>query len=163
LWTWLKAARASGVIVLSPTSVGGTWALRTPDVDCENLRAMLAQLVQRYPIDGSRVLLTGMSDGGTFAAICGVLDLLPVTHLAPIASSFSPRLLELAEPARLQALPVYLVHGEHDWMFPVEGARGTRDALEAYGARVVYREIADLGHAYPREESGRILEWFLAA
>jgi len=26
---------------------------------------------------------------------------------------------------------------------------------------VVYREIADLSHTYPRDENGRILDWFL--
>jgi len=28
---------------------------------------------------------------------------------------------------------------------------------------VVYREIADLSHTYPRDENGAILDWFLAA
>ncbi|MCC6238477.1 MAG: phospholipase [Dehalococcoidia bacterium] len=162
VWTWLKAARARSAMVLSPTSIGRTWALQTPDVDSQNIVAMLDQLITRYPIDPARVLLTGMSDGGTFAAICGVLGLLPATHIAPISSSFSPRLLELASPERLASRPIYLVHGEHDWMFPVDRARAARAALEAHGARVVYREVADLGHAYPREETPRILDWFMA-
>ena len=161
VWTWLKAARARTAMVLSPTSVGRTWALQTPDLDSQNIAAMLEQLITRYPIDPTRVLLTGMSDGGTFAAICGILGFLPATHIAPISSSFSPRLLELAPPERLASRPFYLVHGEHDWMFPVDRARAAHAALEAHGARVVYREIADLGHAYPREETPRILEWFL--
>ena len=37
------------------------------------------------------------------------------------------------------------------------------EALSAAGARVVYRELADLSHTYPREENARILEWFLEA
>jgi hypothetical protein len=32
----------------------------------------------------------------------------------------------------------------------------------AAGARVTYCEIADLSHAYPREEGSGILTWFLA-
>lgn len=161
VWTWLKSARARGAMVLSPTSVGRTWALQTPDVDSQNIAAMLEQLITRYPIDPSRVLLTGMSDGGTFAAICGVLGLLPATHVAPISSSFSPGLPELVSPERLAKRAFYLVHGEHDWMFPIDRARAAHAALEARGVRVVYREVSDLGHAYPREESPRILDWFL--
>ena len=33
------------------------------------------------------------------------------------------------------------------------------DELEKAGARIVYREIEDLSHTYPREENARILEW----
>jgi phospholipase/carboxylesterase len=45
-------------------------------------------------------------------------------------------------------------------MFPVGLARGARDLLERAGARVLYRELADLSHAWPREENVRILDWF---
>ena len=46
-------------------------------------------------------------------------------------------------------------------MFPVHTARMGRDALLAAGARVVYREIEDLSHTYPRDENPRILEWLM--
>jgi phospholipase/carboxylesterase len=162
IWAWLKAARAAGVMVLSPTSVDRTWSLMGPDYDSPNVRRMIEALAVRYPIDPSRVLLTGMSDGGTFSTLCGLLGSLPATHVAPFASSFNPQLLELASPARLQGLPFYLVHGEQDWMFPVAIARAAKEALDSYGVRVVYREIAELGHTFPREEGVRVLEWFLA-
>ena len=48
-------------------------------------------------------------------------------------------------------------------MFPVQIARMGRDALEAAGARVVYREIEDLSHTYPRDENPRILDWLLSS
>jgi phospholipase/carboxylesterase len=35
-------------------------------------------------------------------------------------------------------------------------------ALEAAGAAVVYREIADLSHTYPRDENPAILDWLAA-
>ena len=53
-----------------------------------------------------------------------------------------------------------LVHGARDWMFPVETARWASDRLRAAGASLVYREIENLSHTYPREENDRILEWF---
>jgi len=56
-------------------------------------------------------------------------------------------------------LPIYLVHGSLDWMFPVQVARQTRDALSAAGANVAYREIDDLSHCYPREANAEILRW----
>ena len=46
-------------------------------------------------------------------------------------------------------------------MFPPEMARGAQLALAQAGAAVVYREIADLSHTYPRDENAAILDWFL--
>ena len=37
------------------------------------------------------------------------------------------------------------------------------ERLRAAGAEVLYREIADLSHVYPRDENPRILDWFLQA
>ena len=104
-----------------------------------------------------------MSDGGTFTLLSGLDDESPFTHLAPVAASFHPLLLTMAEPRRVTGLPVYLVHGALDWMFPVSIARTAQRALTAAGAKVTYREIADLSHAYPREEGSAMLDWFLAS
>jgi phospholipase/carboxylesterase len=66
---------------------------------------------------------------------------------------------EMASPDRLQGLPVYLVHGALDWMFPVQVARQTHQALAAAGAKIVYRELDDLSHCYPDEVNAPILAW----
>jgi phospholipase/carboxylesterase len=42
-------------------------------------------------------------------------------------------------------------------------ARTAQRAVTAAGAKVVYREIADLSHAYPREEGSAMLDWLLDA
>ena len=47
------------------------------------------------------------------------------------------------------------------WMFPVATARRAREALEAAGARLVYRELEDLSHTYPRDENPRIFDWLM--
>jgi len=66
---------------------------------------------------------------------------------------------ELADAERLRGLPIFLVHGRLDWMFPVQVARHTHEALSAAGANVTYREIADLSHCYPREINAEMLAW----
>jgi phospholipase/carboxylesterase len=55
---------------------------------------------------------------------------------------------------------IYLVHGARDWMFPIATARIAHRELQRAGADVTFREIEDLSHTYPREENGRILEWW---
>jgi len=161
LWSWLREVRGRGVILAAPTAIGDTWSLMDPPLDSGNLLLVVEQINQRWGLDTSRLLLTGMSDGGTFTLLSGLDDESPFTHLAPVAASFHPLLLTMAEPRRVSGLPVYLVHGALDWMFPVSMARTANRALTAAGANVTYREIADLSHVYPREEGSRILDWLL--
>ncbi len=162
LWNWVREARTRGCIVVAPTARGETWSLMEPEVDSENIRLILDEVRRHFAVDAQRMLLTGMSDGGTFTLLSGLDAESPFTHLAPIAASFHPMLVVVSEPARIKDLPIYLVHGALDWMFPVSVGRTAHQALTAAGAQVTYREIADLSHSYPRTENPSILRWFLA-
>ncbi|QDL99426.1 phospholipase [Rhodopseudomonas palustris] len=159
LWSWLRDARARGAIVVAPTATGRTWALMGEDVDSPNLACILDEVRGHWRVDPSRLLLTGLSDGGTFCYVSGLASDSPFTHLAPIAASFHPLLAGAADSARLRGLPIQIVHGRHDWMFPVEVARQAHEALVSAGADVSYREIADLSHSYPREANVALLDW----
>ncbi|MGE0423144.1 MAG: phospholipase [Reyranellaceae bacterium] len=161
LWSWLRDARSRGVIVLSPTAVGSTWSLMDPEVDAENIGRMVSFIGERWRIDPARILMTGMSDGGTYTYVGGVRAGAPFTHYAPVAASFHPMMLGMMDQDQLRACPLYIVHGTHDWMFPPAMAQQARETFEAAGARVTYREIADLSHTYPRDENPTILNWLM--
>ena len=163
LWVWLREARARGMLVLSPTSRDRTWSIMGGgDVDAEPLAAMIDSVAGRYAVDRARILLTGMSDGATYALLLGLSADMPFTHLAPACGVLHPLLLIEGRLGRARGRPIYLVHGALDWMFPVQTARMAAEALEAAGAVVVYREIADLSHTYPRDENPAILDWLTA-
>lgn len=164
LWSWLRDARSLGAILAAPTATGSasnksTWALMGEDADTPNLARILDSVRSRWNIDPARLLLTGMSDGGTFCYVTGLEGASPFTHLAPVSATFHPLMAEMADAQRLRGLPVYIVHGRLDWMFPVQVARQTKDALAAAGADVTYRELDDLSHCYPREMNAPILKW----
>ena len=159
LWTWLRDARSFGAVLIAPTATGPTWALIGEDADTPNLNLILDTVCSRWNIDASRMLLTGMSDGGTFCYVSGLEDAAPFTHLAPVSATFHPLMAKMASPERLRGLPVHLVHGALDWMFPVEISRQTHRVLAAAGADVVYREVDDLSHAYPDEINAVLLAW----
>jgi phospholipase/carboxylesterase len=159
LWSWLRDARSFGAILISPTATGGTWALMGEDTDTPNLTRILEGVRSRWNIDASKLLLTGMSDGGTFSYVSGLESSSPFTHLAPISASFHPFLVEAADGERLRGLPIHITHGRLDWMFPVQLARQAEQALTAGGARVTYSEIDDLSHTYPREINATLLRW----
>jgi len=159
LWSWLRDARGFGAILAAPTASGPTWALMGDDSDTPNLARILNSIRSRWNVDAKRMLLTGMSDGGTFCYVTGFESTSPFTHLAPVAATFHPLMAEIADAERLRGLPVHIVHGRLDWMFPVQVARQTKDALSAAGANVTYRELDDLSHTYPREMNAPILKW----
>jgi phospholipase/carboxylesterase len=159
LWSWLREARSRGMLVLAPTSRGRTWSLMGADVDADNLSAMLEDVAARYPVDHARVLLTGMSDGATYALLVGFRTGAPFTHLAPMCGVLHPLAFADGGFGRARGRPIYLVHGALDWMFPVQTARHAREVLSAAGADLVYREIDDLSHTYPRDENPAVLDW----
>ena len=159
LWSWLREARARETLVLAPTSQSRTWSLMGDDVDAPRLLRMVASVGERYPVDRTHVLLTGMSDGATYALMQGAREDSPFTHLAPACGVLHPMLLTGSALHALRDRPIYLIHGALDWMFPVGTTRVAREVLTAAGARLVYREIEDLSHTYPRDENPKILDW----
>ena len=159
LWSWLRAVRSDSCILIAPTSSDRTWSLTDPQADSQRLHELVAYAKEHWSIDPQRILLTGMSDGGTFCYVSGLQADSPFTHLAPCSASFHPMLMGVVDPARVHGLPIYLMHGALDWMFPVSVAQEANTTLTAAGAKVVYREIANLSHTYPQEENPAILRW----
>jgi phospholipase/carboxylesterase len=160
LWSWLRDARTFGAVLAAPSSLGDTWALMDPGDDAARLAEIVAFAQATWRIDPARILLTGMSDGGTFSYAAGLRADAPFTHLAPVAAAFHPMLT--GDPARAPDLPIHIAHGAYDWMFPLTMAQEARDTLTAMGAAVTYREIADLSHTYPRELNRELLDWMAA-
>src|SRR5438477_514763 len=56
-----------------------------------------------------------------------------------------PHRAQQAASGALRGLPVFVAHGIHDPLIPVEVGRATRDQLQRSGADVTYREYP-MGH-----------------
>lgn len=161
LWSWLRAARGRGVMVIAPTSVAETWSFGGEDQDLANLTRILEAVRAEHPIDPARLLLTGMSDGGTYTHLRAFEGGLPATHYAPISAAFHPMLSAIAEPARMAGMKVRLLHGARDWMFPPSLAEQARDAYRAAGADADLAVIDGLSHVFPRDHAGALLDWLI--
>jgi phospholipase/carboxylesterase len=160
LYSWLREARSRGFLLLAPTSRGPTWALHGPDLDAAALDSMQAFVRERWAVDPDRVLVTGLSDGATYSLLYGLREGAPCTHLAPVSGVLHPANFGNGNLGRARGRPIYLVHGRLDWMFPIELARAAAQELTQAGAELVFREIEDLSHTYPREGNDAILRWF---
>jgi len=155
LWTWLRESRSRGFLLLAPTSSGKTWSLGDIEEDGAAVHRHLDEVCSLYTVDRSRILLTGMSDGGTFALGFGLRRESPAAAVAPVSCVLPPVDLSHAGGRR-----ILWVHGAQDWMFPVARASRACEALSRAGADVRLRIVPDLSHAYPREENDAILKWF---
>ncbi len=160
IWSWLREARTRGFMLLAPTSQQDTWSILGEEHDLSPLNAMMNHISKNWGLDEEHVLLTGMSDGGTYCLLAGLREDSPFTHLAPFSGVLHP---EISISGRMQFASdrnIYLVHGTLDWMFPIDNAQLTKFELESAGARLVYREIDGLSHNYARFENPSLLEWF---
>jgi len=158
LWTWVREAKSLGYLLVAPSAVADTWS----EVEDRGLLEILVWLERRYRLAGDRVLLTGLSDGATFALLYGLAHPQVYRALAPLCGVLHPANEMLGNLTRARGVPIYLVHGALDFLFPVQLAHHARDALRAAGAALEYRELAELSHTYPRSENVRILRWFEA-
>ncbi|MDD4092436.1 MAG: prolyl oligopeptidase family serine peptidase, partial [Smithellaceae bacterium] len=125
------------------------------DADGELLMRHLEDVCSRVPIDRSRVLLTGMSDGGTFALDLGLTRQGIFSKIAAVSCALPPVKINRAEEKH-----VLWVHGAQDWIFPVERTVQACRVLQQSGVDIKLKVVPDLSHAYPREENDTILKWF---
>lgn len=166
--TWLRLAKSKGYVLLSPKSSRETWsAIRTPGtppnpaVDLRSIRRMLDEVWQTYAVDRSRVYASGFSDGGIFTHILGLSFPELFAGIAPIASQLHTAADHLLRRGRGRDLPILLVHGEQDPIFPIAFARQTQQLLSGLGYPITFRAIPDWGHAYPyRINETVVLPWF---
>ena len=102
LWSWLPTARAIGAILISPSSIDRTWPLAGEDSDTPNIAHIVESVRAQFSVDPTRLLLTGMSDGGTFCYVSGLEPESPFTHLAPVSAAFHPMLTQMADRLRVR-------------------------------------------------------------
>jgi predicted peptidase len=120
---------------------------------------LLTLLQQRLPVDGRRLLVTGLSMGGF-----GTFDLV-ARHPEMFAGALA--LCGGGDPAQapsLRNLPLWIFHGDSDPAVPVKGARCMAQALRGVGGTPRYTEVAGGGHdvwnvAYRDPD---VLRWLLA-
>ena len=134
-------------IVLAPQCPDGMGWVRQPwgPGIAADLMGMLEQVCAEYPVDRSRIYITGVSMGGFgtwgmlrdypdyFAAavpICGGWDLDDDVENAPA----------------MKDVPIWAFHGALDTAVPVARTRDMVEALEAVGGNVKYTEYPDGGH-----------------
>ncbi|MBV8773226.1 MAG: phospholipase [Deltaproteobacteria bacterium] len=161
IWTWLRAARARGHIVLSPKSFDVTWTMTPNSIDTRSILTMLDEVGAEYSIDRSRLFLTGLSDGGIMTYLLGIEHHEIFAGIAPVAGALHPMVDPMLRARRGHELPIFVIHGVHDFIFPVTFTRQTNDLLKSLGYNLKYEELPDWGHALTYSINERlVMPWF---
>jgi phospholipase/carboxylesterase len=148
-------AEARGIVVLGPSSFGPTWdvvaiAEEPPSPgsslarqraqrfsgsrDANRVEAAIAALAKVVPVDRSRTVLAGISDGATMALAMGMSR----DHAFSAVIAWSPGIaLRAASPAR--GRKVFVSHGRKDPMLPFEVSCGEIvPMLQGEGAAITF-------------------------
>lgn len=155
IWTWLACARSRGYVLFAPTSTAMSWSIGHAALDGQLILKHLEDVCSRINIDRSRMLATGMSDGGTYALELALSEGSIFRSVASVACALPPVDLRQAQGKR-----IVWIHGAQDWIFPVSYAIEAGKQLKKAGADIRQKVIPDLSHAYPREENNAIVDWF---
>ena len=163
VWTWQRLAAAHGYLVLAPKSTGITWSVLQPHLDAASVTGAIDRVLADYRIDPRRVLLTGLSDGATFSYLLAFLAPEYFAGVAPIAGELNQVAEPLLRRREGRQVPLLVVHGAHDHIFPIQTVRSTCGLLKHLGYDIRFDELPDWGHAYPcRIHRERVLPWFEA-
>jgi phospholipase/carboxylesterase len=123
--------------------------------------AMFEEICTTYAVDRQRVYLTGLSDGGIFTYLLGLTRAQMFTGLAPVAGQLHPMTDVLLRRGHGKDVPIFIVHGVHDFIFPIQSIRDAHRLLQHIGYAVTYHELPDWGHAYTyRINEELVLPWF---
>ena len=139
------------VIVSPQCPAGETWS-------AESLDRFLDKMLKRYRIDRNRVYVSGLSLGGY-----GTWDLAGTfperfAAAAPVCGGGDP-----ARAGAMKDLPLWVFHGEKDWVVPVEKSREMVDALKKVNGKVKFTMYPDTGHDAwtPAYSNPALYQWFL--
>jgi predicted esterase len=137
----------------------------------EDIEEAIAAVIESYPIDETRVILTGFSMGGygvyrTFYEYPTRYRALAVFSGQPdLASRYfpgedHPNFLEDKNLGKFKGVPIYIFHGREDRNCPFTITQELAAKLERAGARVELVTEAGAGHQRPGPEAlARYHQW----
>ncbi len=170
LWVREDIQRRHPSLVVVPQAEpppGETWvrAWRAPSADDPRPKEALALVMEllssleaRYPVDRSRLYLTGQSMGGFGAWLAYTRYPGTFAAIMPVCGGGDPGAVAP------NATAVWAFHGERDAVVPVARAREMVAAIQAASSPVRYTEYPGLGHnifAKVYAEDG-LVEWLFA-
>lgn len=130
--------------ILSPYAEGGLW------FENENQEMMgdLIFLIKKYwPIEDDKIAVTGYSNGGNASWLFSKFQSSTISAAIPIASSYDVN--EVDGSVGVWDVPLYVIHGENDELFPVDTTTAWVNATVSAGSDITFVVAPNLGHYTP--------------
>ena len=122
------------------------------DQQVASLRAILEDVRREFNVDENRVVLSGVSDGGTGAYYIAMRDTTPYASFLPL----NGYVLVLRSPElgisgglflnNLRNKPLYIVNGGKDPLYPIDTVEPSIVHMNKGGVPIVYRPQVEAGH-----------------
>jgi len=122
------------------------------EAQVSGLRAILDDVKRDYNVDENRVVLSGVSDGGTGAYYIAMRDTTPYASFLPL----NGYVLVLRNPAleirsslflnNLRNKPFYIVNGGKDPLYPIDSVEPSVVYMNSLGIPITYRPRTEAGH-----------------
>jgi phospholipase/carboxylesterase len=135
---------------------------REDDAGVRASQASVEALIARETSRGvppARLVLAGFSQGGAIALQTGLrhaerlAGIMALSTYLPLASTVAAE-----ASAANRDVPIFMAHGRHDSLIPIERATISRDVLRKAGYDVEWHDYA-MEHAVCREEIAEIAAW----
>jgi acetyl esterase/lipase len=122
------------------------------DRQVENLRLILDSVKRTYNVDENRVVVTGISDGGSGVFYLAMRDTTPYASFLPLNGAFqvlrNPAVAGEADlcPENLRNKPFFVVNGGRDPLYPASAVVPFLAHLARGGVDITYLPQAEAGH-----------------
>ncbi len=143
---WLVAVPQSSQVVAS-----GGYGWGDHDRAAREIQACYEAMVRDYPVDLSRVVIAGFSQGGGQAMLMALFGLLPVRGVMSVAYApgDSAKVRAAVADASARGIRLYLVVGEKDQYF--DRTRRFYETAKSAGMAVHLEVRPGLGHELPHD------------
>ena len=129
-----------------------TFGWRSGDsISDEDIKEILIELQSKYSIDNAKILVAGISAGGTYAIDVALRQVIPVngfvTFCSGIPSNITADLLKSISKLEISG---FLVGGDNDYYLPKQ--KQLAEILSLAGNRNKHLIVSNMGHQYPDNE-----------
>ena len=132
--------------IFSPYAEGGLWY---EDVNQEMIANFMFLMRKYWPIEEDKIAVTGYSNGGNASWLFSKFQASTLSAAIPMASSYDVH--ELDGSVNVWDIPLYVIHGENDELFPVDTTQAWVDASNNAGSDITLVIAPELGHYTPCE------------
>ena len=135
---------ALDVIIISPNGGEADWEV----ISNQNMLQILTDLSSRFwPVDVSKIVVTGYSNGGNGSWYYAETQPAIFSASIPLAAGYA--IVNPDGSARKVDIPMYVIHGEEDDLFPLDTVQNWVDQSISVGSDIEFVVAEGLGHYTP--------------